>query len=122
MSGVSAALQAYTAAAMPDDPTLFSPRRFNLGNLTYAIVQISRGEIVVTMREYFQRRPEFRRGPPDDDFDDLLPGKRCLKLSAAQWYALEENSQKIDTVLEAVTEKTDFLTDKLLNNIVGCDV
>ncbi|KAI8517745.1 Transcriptional coactivator [Branchiostoma belcheri] len=121
MSGVSAALQACTAAAMPDDQTLFSPCRFHLGNLTYAIVQISRGEIVVTMREYFQRRPEFRRGS-DDDFDDLLPGKRCLNLSTAQWQALEENSQKIDTVLEAVTEKTEFLTDKLLNDIVGCNV
>ncbi|KAI8486275.1 hypothetical protein Bbelb_359910 [Branchiostoma belcheri] len=122
MSEVSAALQACASAAtcMPDDATPFSPRRFHLGNLTYGIVQVSRGETVVRLQEYFQRRPEFRRGP-DDDPDDLLPGRRWLNLSADQWNELEAHSQKIDTVLEA-TENTVSLTDKLVSDIVGCNV
>ncbi|KAI8510763.1 hypothetical protein Bbelb_116790 [Branchiostoma belcheri] len=78
MSGVSSALLACTFATMPYDATMFSSRR---------------GLAVVTLREFFQRRPEFRRGP-DDDPDDLLPaaGRRGLNLSAEQWHALEAHN------------------------------
>ncbi|KAI8507095.1 hypothetical protein Bbelb_155340 [Branchiostoma belcheri] len=111
MSGVSAALLACTFAAMPYDATVFSPRRFHLGNLTYAIVEVFKGSAVVAIREFYQRSPE--------DGDNLLPGKRGLNLSAEQWKELQEHSQKMDEVLEAVAENTAVLTDKLLCDIAG---
>ncbi|KAI8500864.1 hypothetical protein Bbelb_216820 [Branchiostoma belcheri] len=111
MSGVSAALLACTFAAMPYDATVFSPRRFHLGNLTYAIVEVFKGSAVVAIREFYRRSPE--------DGDNLLPGKRGLNLSAEQWKELQEHSQKMDAVLEAVVENTVVLTDKLLSDIAG---
>ncbi|KAI8482673.1 Transcriptional coactivator [Branchiostoma belcheri] len=117
MSEVSTALLACTSAVMPDDATLFSPCRFHLGNLTYTIVQLYRGAVVVRLQEFFQRRPEFRRVHDEDDLANLVPGKKWLNLSSEQWHALEAHGQRMDAVLESVVEKTEFLTDKLLRDI-----
>ncbi|KAI8511992.1 hypothetical protein Bbelb_110920 [Branchiostoma belcheri] len=99
ITGISAALVACTSAAMSHDVTLFSPCRYHIGNQMYTIVHVSRGVAIVTLWTFFKRRPEFRRGL-EDDFDDLLPGRRCLNLSVEQWERLQKHSQKMDMALE----------------------
>ncbi|XP_078618876.1 uncharacterized protein LOC144886232 [Branchiostoma floridae x Branchiostoma japonicum] len=82
----------------------FLPSRFDLGNQRYAVVELFRGEAVVSLREFFR---------PKADQDKLLPSKKGLNLSAQQWDALEEQADKIDAVLKTVLEQK-LLTSKVL--------
>ncbi|XP_019630205.1 PREDICTED: uncharacterized protein LOC109474353 [Branchiostoma belcheri] len=109
MSGVSTALLSCTFASMPYDNTLFSPRRFGLGNLRYAIVEIFRGKPVVALREFYR---------PKDGSDKILPGKKGINLSTDQWQALETHSQKMDAVLEAVLNNEGSPSNNLITKIL----
>ncbi|XP_066264313.1 uncharacterized protein [Branchiostoma lanceolatum] len=107
MPSMASALLECTLASLPYNATKVDPRRYDLGNLRYAIVEIFRGEPVVALREFF-------KPCPDSDPSRILPGKKGINLTPQQWQTIENIEDKVEIALQIVLEDKSFLTSDLM--------